>query len=187
MNMQHLLNNEDSHPRRFNNKEYTLDTFMTGEKIGVLDFYEGLGWIHWLQNMIDQWMKELIDVHRPFNNYRLAALEIKLLEKAIYKFSDVKDQEDNNVFEYEGKPYLEDEWLIGNPDILSFLIKELTASLNSGDPRYINPFIVGKLDLETIKFYKFPSSKGMKMKQRFNRKYNEEDGQGDSYTDTKFL
>ena len=27
----------------------------------------------------------------------------------------------------------------------------------------------------------------MKMKQRFNRKYNEADGQGDSYTDTKFI
>ena len=98
-------------------------------------------------------MKELIDVHTTFNNYRLAALEIKLLEKAIYKFSDVKDQEEN-MFEYEGKPYLEDEWLIGNPDILCFLIKELIASLNSGDPRYIKPFIVGKLDLETIKFFK---------------------------------
>lgn len=132
-------------------------------------------------------MRELIDVHKPINNYRLAALEIKLLDKAISKFSDVKDQEDNNVFEYEGKPYIEDECLVGNPDIVRFLVKELTASLNSGDPRYINPFIVGKLDLETIKFFKFPSSKGMKMKQRFNRKYNEEDGQGDPYTDTKFL
>ena len=182
-----FVKNEDSNPKRFNNKEYVLDTFMIGEKIGVLDFYESLGWIHWLQNMIDQWMRELIDVHKPINNYRLAALEIKLLDKAISKFSDVKDQEDNNVFEYEGKPYIEDEWLIGNPDIIRFLVKELTASLNSGDPRYINPFIVGKLDLETIKFFKFPSSRGMKMKQRFNRKYNEEDGQGDPYTDTKFL
>jgi hypothetical protein len=35
-----------------------------------------------------------------------------LLEKALSKFSDVKDQEDNYVFEYEGKPYLEDDGVI---------------------------------------------------------------------------
>ena len=51
-----FVNNEDSHPRRFNSKEYLLDTFMTREKIGVLDFYEGLGWIYWLQSMIDKWL-----------------------------------------------------------------------------------------------------------------------------------
>lgn len=54
-------------------------------------------------------MVELISVHKPINNYRLAALEIKLIEKALSKFSDVKDQEDNYVFEYEGKAYIEDE------------------------------------------------------------------------------
>lgn len=59
------------------------------------------------------------------------------------------------------------------------------ASLNSGDPKYINPFIISKLDLETIKFFKFPMSKGIKSKQqRFSRKL--EDGDT-SYNDTKFL
>lgn len=49
-----FVKNEEGNPRRFDNKEYCLDTEMTGQKIGVLDFYEGLGNIHWLQNMLDQ-------------------------------------------------------------------------------------------------------------------------------------
>lgn len=131
-------------------------------------------------------MKELIDIHKPVNNYRLAAIEIKLLEKALSKFSDVKDQEDNYVFEYEGKAYIEDDCLVGNPDIMRFLMKDISASLNSGDPKYINPFIVGKMDLETIKFFKFPSSKASKFKQRFRKQTGEEVVE-DKFHDTKFL
>ena len=77
--------------------------------------------------MLDQCMQELIGVHKPINNYRLAAIEIKLIDKAISKFSDVKDQEDNFVFEYEGKPYIEDDCIISNPHILSALLKDMSA------------------------------------------------------------
>lgn len=131
-------------------------------------------------------MRELVDVHKPINNYRLASLEILLLDKAISKFIDVKDQEDNNVFEYEGKTYIEDDSLIGNAEIINFVVKELSANLNSGDPKYLNPFLAGKLDLETIKFFKFPSSKGVKAKNRISRT-NTDGSAGDPYTDTKFL
>lgn len=182
-----FIQNQEQQPRRFDNTKYCLDTFMTGETIGVLDFYESLGCIHWLQNMLDQCMKELIEVHKPINNYRLAALEVRLLDKALSKFSDVKDQENNNVFEYEGKAYIEDEVLVGNPEIMRYLMKEVSASLNSGDPKYINPFLIGKLDLETIKFYKFPSSKGLKSKLKFGRKQTNDDENTDAYNDTKFF
>jgi hypothetical protein len=63
----------------------------------------------------------------------------------------------------------------------------MSASLNSGDPKYINPFLIGKLDLETIKFFKFPNTKGLKSKQKFNRRYTNDDGTQDIYTDSKFL
>ena len=182
-----FIKNEEGNPRRFNNKEYCIDTLLTQEKIGVLDFYESLGWIHWLESMVDQCMDELTSVHKPINNYRLAAIEIKLLDKVISKFSDVKDQEDNFVFEYEGKPYIEDDCIISNPHILSTLLKDMSAGLDSGDPKYINPFIIGKMDLETIKFFKFPSAKGLKSKQKITRKYTNSDGTQDVYTDTKFL
>jgi hypothetical protein len=105
----HLQNNHEGYPSRFNNTEYCLDTEMTNETIGVLDFYEGLSCIHWVQNMMDECLNELIDVHRSMNNYRLAAMELIMLDKIIAKFSDVKDQEDNAVFEYKGKPYIEDD------------------------------------------------------------------------------
>lgn len=38
-----FIRNEEGNPKRFNNKEYLLDTFISGEKIGVLDFYESMG------------------------------------------------------------------------------------------------------------------------------------------------
>ena len=43
------------------------------------------------------------------------------------------------------------------------------------------------MDLETIKFFKFPSTKGLKGKQKFARKYTNSDGTQDVYTDPKFL
>ena len=179
-----FIQNEEGNPKRFNNKEYCLDTLMWGQKMGVLDFYEGLSNIHWVQNMIDEWLVELWDVHKPINNYWLAALEIICIDKAISLFSDVRDQEDNNVHEYEGKAYIEDDSLIWNADILRFLMKELSATLNSGDPKYINPFLAGKLDLETIKFFKFPTAKGMRGRYRSGRNNS---ANGDTYTDTKFF
>lgn len=60
-------------------------------------------------------------------------------------------------------------------------MKELSASLNSGDPKFINPFIVGKLDLESIKFFKFPTSKNLKIKNKHARN----NLRGDNFTDTK--
>lgn len=38
-----FIKNEEGFPQRFNCNEYCLDTTMTGEKIGVFDFYESLG------------------------------------------------------------------------------------------------------------------------------------------------
>ena len=179
-----FIQNEEGNPRRFNDREYCLDTYMGGNKIGILDFYESLSNIHWVQNMMDECLKELTDVHKPINNYNLASLEIVLLDKAISLFTDIKDQEHNNVHEYEGKAYIEDESLIGNAEIIRFLMKGLSASLNSGDPKYINPFLAGKLDLETIKFFKFPSSKGIRIRHRHAR--NNSSG-GDTFTDPKFF
>jgi len=69
---------------------------------------------------------------------------------------------------------------------MQFLVKDLISGLNSGDPKYINPFIIGKLDLETIKFFKFPTSKNLKSR-KFGRKLSNEDGGENPYTDTKFL
>lgn len=49
-----FIQNEEANPRRFNNKEYCLDTYMSGDKIGILDFYESLSNIHWVHNMMEE-------------------------------------------------------------------------------------------------------------------------------------
>lgn len=69
---------------------------------------------------------------------------------------------------------------------MQFLMRDLSSSLNSGEPKYINPFLIGKLDLETIKFFKFPSSRGLKAR-KYGRKHTNDDGKTDPYTDTKFF
>jgi len=54
---------------------------------------------------------------------------------------------------------LEDDSIAGNPDYMLFAAKEL-ASLKLNPNRAQNPFIIGKLDLNSIKEYDFTKYQG---------------------------
>jgi|LauGreDrversion4_2_1035121.scaffolds.fasta_scaffold54024_2 hypothetical protein len=56
-----------------------------------------------------------------------------------------------------GQEYLEDESIAGNADKLAFHIKDMVATLNKAEKEHLNPFIIGKLDVDTVAHFDFPS------------------------------
>ncbi len=47
--------------------------------------------------------------------------------------------------------------IVGNPEKLIFHIKDLMSNLNKAQKQILNPFLISKLDLETITFFDFQS------------------------------
>lgn len=58
--------------------------------------------------------------------------------------------------EYIGSELVEDESIVGNSDKIIFIAKEMIADLTSKQKYQLDPFIIAKLDLQTINLFKFP-------------------------------
>jgi hypothetical protein len=59
--------------------------------------------------------------------------------------------------ETEGHQYVESEFVTGSSDKMMFYMKDMVSSLNKSAKPAINPFIVAKLNIPSIKAYKFPT------------------------------
>ena len=102
-------------------------------------------------------MTELQDVLKPHNTSLLAMIEFKALERAEIEYQKVKSFVDGDLSEYAGQEYLEDEAIVGNSDKLTFHIKDMMTDLTKCEKENLNPFIVGKLDIDTVAHFDFPS------------------------------
>ena len=47
---------------------------------------------------------------------------------------------------------------MGNPDKILFYLKDMVSHLEKTTKPNINPFLIGKLDIETINFFDFPAT-----------------------------
>lgn len=124
--------------------------------INVLDFYESLNFVPKFYASIQSVITELQEVHKPHNNSLMAMLELKILEKAEIEYQKCKAFIDGDVNEYRGQEFLEEEALVGNADKLLFHIKDMMSNLNKAEKQNLNPFIIGKLDIDTIAHFDFP-------------------------------
>jgi len=61
--------------------------------------------------------------------------------------------------EYQGREYVEYEGIVGCADKCIFYAKELISDLTVKPKPSLNPFIMAKLDLNSIKYYQFPAVK----------------------------
>jgi hypothetical protein len=52
---------------------------------------------------------------------------------------------------------VEDDAIVGNADKLTFHIKDMMSNLTAAKKESINPFIIGKLDIDTVAHFDFPS------------------------------
>lgn len=85
----------------------------------------------------------------------LTLIERNLFLKAIQLFREQKDYCSGNKVAYEGFEYLEDESIIGNSDKINFYIKDFITHLEKTTKKNVNPFYIGKLDIETIQNFDF--------------------------------
>jgi hypothetical protein len=83
-------------------------------------------------------------------------MEVKVLERCEIEYKMVKAFCDGDLNEYKGQEYLEDEAIIGNPDKIVFHVLDMMSNLNKSEKNNINPFIISKLDLDTIAHFDFP-------------------------------
>jgi len=60
--------------------------------------------------------------------------------------------------EYKGREFLEDEAVMGSSEKMIFFTKEMVSALTNSQKYMIDPFIVAKLDTNTIKCYDFPET-----------------------------
>jgi len=60
------------------------------------------------------------------------------------------------VVEYQGREFVEDESIMGASEKMIFYIKEMVANISSQPPQLLNPFIMAKLDVESVRNFVFP-------------------------------
>lgn len=83
-------------------------------------------------------------------------IEFKVLERTEIEYQKSKAFFDNDLKEYKGQEFIEEEAIVGNPEKIVFHIKDMVSNLGKSEKPIINPFIVGKLDIETIAHFDFP-------------------------------
>ena len=66
---------------------------------------------------------------------------------------------DGSEVEYKGRQYFEDESIMGNSEKMVFLAKEAISTLTLTPKHALDPYLVSKLDVQTINFFDFPKLK----------------------------
>ena len=99
-------------------------------------------------------VRELSDVHKPDNGLLLSALEKATYESLIQDLKKVMDEDSIVAERTKGMEKLDDNNIVGNPDKMLFYAKELASSAKDKQAS-MNPFVIGKLDIESAKAFDF--------------------------------
>ena len=79
-----------------------------------------------------------------------------MAQYALEEFRRVIKYMEGAETEYEGRQYVEDESVMGNPDKLVFYAKEMTSNLTLAPKGTLDPYLVAKLDVNTVNCFDFP-------------------------------
>jgi hypothetical protein len=123
--------------------------------INVLDFYDSVTFAHKFYATLQTIMTELADVHKPHNYSFHAMMELKVLERCDVEYQKVKSFVDGDKIEYLGQEFLEEEAIVGNSEKIVFHIHDMMSNLDKAEKKNLNPFIISKLDLDTIAHFDF--------------------------------
>jgi len=131
----------------------------SSESIGVLDFYESLHAVPRIVSSIHQAVSELNEVHKPDNGLMTAALELCTMRTLRQQLKLTFDDDGTTTPRPKGIHRIEDDEILGNSDKMLFYSKELEASAEDVEAAH-NPFIVSKLDLQSINSFDFDKFQG---------------------------
>jgi hypothetical protein len=87
----------------------------------------------------------------------MTMIEFKILERAEVEFQKVRAFFDGELQEYKGAELIEDDAIMGNSDKITFHVKDMMSNLAKVKKETINPIIIGKLDIDTVAHFDFPS------------------------------
>lgn len=85
----------------------------------------------------------------------LTQIDIQVAEMAIKEYHNVIRIMEGGEVEYQGRALVEDEQIMGSSDKMIFYAKEMVSELSRKPKHLVNPFLIGKLDIDTIKFFDF--------------------------------
>ena len=121
-----------------------------------LDFYDSLGFINKFSGILTQIQTELYDALKPYDPTVMTYIDSQVSKYALEEFRKVIKFMEGSETEYEGRQYVEDESVIGNPDKMVFYAKEMLSSLTMAPKQLLNPYLVAKLNVNTVNYYEFP-------------------------------
>ena len=77
-------------------------------------------------------------------------------QQALLEFKKSAAYKNDDLIEYNGSQYLENELIMSSPDKLMFLVKDMVAHLSRTYKKNLNPYFASKLDLYSIHNFTFP-------------------------------
>jgi len=129
------------------------------ERIGLLDFYEGFSVMPRVLAAICGAVKEVEEGHRPDNGLLSTCLELSTVRFLAKELKMVQAEQAGTAPRPEGISHIEDDDIMGVSDKMLFYSKELKSSAEDENCAH-NPFVIGKLDSETLKHFNFDAFQG---------------------------
>lgn len=127
------------------------------ELMSLLDFYsDSMSFITKLVGALTNNMDELTDALKPHDNVMRSVLETQMLKAALSCYRQTQAYLTGEETEAQGHEYLESEMVVGSSDKMLFHIKEMLSELSGPKKTAMNPFIVAKLNVPSIKLFPFP-------------------------------
>ena len=103
---------------------------------------------------------EIQEVHRPDNGLSTSCLELITLKYMQAELKAIQNDENGGPLKrIEGIQHLEDDSILGVSDKMLFYTKELKSSVENENKAH-NPFVISKLDTESLKHFDFDAFQG---------------------------
>ena len=103
-----------------------------------------------------QIQQELYDALKPYDPTVMTYIDVHVAKFALQEFRKIIKFMDGSETEYEGRQYVEDESVLGNPDQMVFYAKEMLSNLTLSPKQTLDPYLIAKLNVKTINYFDFP-------------------------------
>lgn len=126
------------------------------QETGSLDFYETLDFINRFHAVTQNMQQELYDTLKCWEPVMMVHVDIQVAEQSMKEIKRILSIQDGTKVEYAGRELIEDEQVLGSSDKMIFYAKEMLADLTTKPKPLVDPYLIAKLDLETIDKFDFP-------------------------------
>ncbi len=121
-----------------------------------MDFYDSLGFVNKFSSIMTQIAQELYDALKPYDPTVMTYIDSQVAQYALKEFYRVIKIQEGGEVEYEGRQYVEDESIMGDADKMMFYAKEMLSNLTLSPKSTLDPYLVSKLNINSINFFDYP-------------------------------